>query len=224
MAERRLPNEEVVRQLVERALESLEAGSAPNAAASPAGASAASAPSTRAPGPASTPTAAVGSKTAADSKTVAIGADHGGVALKAVLVKHLAEHGFGVTDCGTNGPDAVDYPDFAHVVARLVATGACASGIVIDGAGIGSAMAANKVPGVRAANAHDTSMARNAREHNYANVLTLGARMIGEGLALEIVDTFLATPWGAERHGRRVAKITDIEQRYSRPQNEDTPR
>jgi len=139
-------------------------------------------------------------------------------------VKHLAEHGYGVTDCGTNGPDAVDYPDFAHVVARLVATGACASGIVIDGAGIGSAMAANKVPGVRAANAHDTSMARNAREHNYANVLTLGARMIGEGLALEIVDTFLATPWGAERHGRRVAKITDIEQRYSRPQNEDTPR
>ena len=118
----------------------------------------------------------------------------------------------------------MDYPDFAHVVARLVATGACASGIVIDGAGIGSAMAANKVPGVRAANAHDTSMARNAREHNYANVLTLGARMIGEGLALEITDTFLATPWGAERHGKRVAKITDIEQRYSRPQNEDTPR
>jgi ribose 5-phosphate isomerase B len=115
----------------------------------------------------------------------------------------------------------VDYPDFAHVVARLVASGACASGIVIDGAGIGSAMAANKVPGVRAANAHDTSMARNAREHNYANVLTLGARMIGEGLALEIVDIFLATPWGAERHGKRVAKITDIEQRYSRPKAEE---
>ena len=77
-------------------------------------------------------------------------------------------------------------------------------------------MAANKVPGVRAANAHDTSMARNAREHNYANVLTLGGRMIGEGLALEIVETFLATPWGAERHGRRVTKISDIEQQYSR--------
>lgn len=206
MAERRLPNEEVVRQLVERALESREAGSAPNAA-----------------GPSAS--AAVGSKTVAAStagpKTVAIGADHGGFALKGVLVKHLAEHGYGVTDCGTNGPDAVDYPDFAHVVARLVATGACASGIVIDGAGIGSAMAANKVPGVRAANAHDTSMARNSREHNYANVLTFGARMIGEGLALEIADTFLATPWGAERHGRRVAKITDIEQRYSRPKAEE---
>jgi ribose 5-phosphate isomerase B len=205
MAERRLPNEEVVRQLVTRALEGLEAGTPPGRAAT-----ATRAPETSAPDPSPTgPT------------TVAIGADHGGFALKGVLAKHLAERGFGVTDCGTNGPDAVDYPDFAHVVARLVASGACAIGIVIDGAGIGSAMAANKVPGVRAANAHDTSMARNAREHNYANVLTLGARMIGEGLALEIVDTFLATPWGAERHGRRVAKITDIEQRYSRPMAEE---
>jgi ribose 5-phosphate isomerase B len=194
MAERRLPDEIVVRQLVERALEAAEAGSGGAPAA--------------APGQAPVPTSA------ADARTVAIGADHGGFALKGVIAKHLAGLGYGVTDCGTNGPDAVDYPDFAHVVARLVATGACASGIVIDGAGIGSAMAANKVPGVRAANAHDTSMARNAREHNYANVLTLGARMIGEGLALEIVEVFLATPWGAERHGRRVAKITQIEQHY----------
>jgi RpiB/LacA/LacB family sugar-phosphate isomerase len=202
MAERRIPNEEVVRQLVERALEGMEAGveQAPAAEANV----------TSAPRP-----------TAAGPKTVAIGADHGGFALKAVLVRHLAERGFGVTDCGTSSPDAVDYPDFAHVVARLVATGACASGIVIDGAGIGSAMAANKVPGVRAANAHDTSMARNAREHNYANVLTLGARMIGEGLALEIVDTFLATPWGAERHGARVAKITAIEHQYRIPKAEE---
>ena len=209
MAERRMPNEDVVRQLVERALEGLEAGggmAAARASGDPAETAAAS------PTPAPTP---------AGAKTVAIGADHGGFALKAVLARHLADNGYGVTDCGTNGPDAVDYPDFAHVVARLVASGACAAGIVIDGAGIGSAMAANKVPGVRAANAHDTSMARNAREHNYANVLTLGARMIGEGLALEIVDTFLATPWGAERHGKRVAKITDIERRYSRPQAEE---
>ena len=212
MAERRLPNEEVVRQLVMRALEGLEAGSA--------GAPPTAAPSADAVS--AVPASAV--PAAADPKTVAVGADHGGFALKAVLAKHLADKGYGVTDCGTNGPDAVDYPDFAHVVARLVASGACAAGIVIDGAGIGSAMAANKVPGVRAANAHDTSMARNAREHNYANVLTLGARMIGEGLAIEIVDTLLATPWGAERHGKRVAKITDIEQRYSRPQNEDTTR
>lgn len=193
MAERRLPDEIVIRQLVERALEAVEAadaGAKPAVAGAPPG-------------------------------TVAIGADHGGFALKTIIAKHLSDEGFGVTDCGTNGPDAVDYPDFAHVVARLVASGACASGIVVDGAGIGSAMAANKVPGVRAANAHDTSMARNAREHNYANVLTLGARMIGDGLALEIVDTFLATPWGAERHGARVAKITAIEHQYRNPKAEE---
>jgi ribose 5-phosphate isomerase B len=146
--------------------------------------------------------------------TVAIGSDHGGYPLKQALVAALVERGYGVTDCGTTSTDAVDYPDFAHVVAHLVASGACAAGIVVDGAGIGSAMTANKVPGVRAANANDTSMARNAREHNYANVLTLGGRMVGEGLALEIVDTFLTTPWGAERHGRRVDKIMDIERRY----------
>ncbi len=210
MAEHHLPDETVVRQLVERALEAVEGGALPAQALPPAEAAPLTEGAPTVPG--------------ANPKTVAIGADHGGFALKAILAKHLADKGFGVTDCGTNGPDAVDYPDFAHVVARLVANGACASGIVIDGAGIGSAIAANKVPGVRAANAHDTSMARNAREHNYANVLTLGARMIGEGLALEIVDTFLATPWGAERHGRRVARITGIEQRYSRFKNEDSPR
>ena len=212
MAESRTPDPAVIRQLVERALEAVEAGG--QAIAAPSTASAA-------PTPAETP---VPVAPAGDAKTVAIGADHGGVALKAVLVKHLTEKGFGVTDCGTLRSEPVDYPDFAHVVARLVSTGACATGIVIDGAGIGSAMAANKVPGVRAANAHDTSMARNAREHNYANVLTLGARMIGEGLALEVVDTFLATPWGAERHGRRVAKITQIEQQYHSPSAEDPKR
>ena len=202
MTERRLPDEIVIRQLVERALDAVEAGPGPTPASTSAGAA------THAHAQAPVPVPAGG------ANTVAIGADHGGFGLKAVLVKYLADKGVGVTDCGTNGPEAVDYPDLAHVVARLVASGACATGIVIDGAGIGSAMAANKVPGVRAANAHDTSMARNAREHNYANVLTLGARMIGEGMALEIVDMFLATPWGAERHGKRVAKITQIEQQY----------
>jgi ribose 5-phosphate isomerase B len=211
MAERRLPDELVVRQLVERALEAVEADAGTAAVAASPGAAASTG---------ATP-ARSSSATSAPSDTVAIGADHGGFALKATLAKHLRDKGLGVTDCGTNGPEAVDYPDFAHVVARLVASGACASGIVIDGAGIGSAMAANKVPGVRAANAHDTSMARNAREHNYANVLTLGARMIGEGLALEIVDTFLATPWGAERHGARVAKITAIEQQYRNSKSEE---
>jgi len=203
-----MPDEAVVRQLVEGALEAVERATPPVASPIPPAVT-----------PSSAPIAAAGA-----ANTVAIGADHGGVALKAVLVKHLTEKGFGVTDCGTLRSEPVDYPDFAHVVARLVSSGACATGIVIDGAGIGSAMAANKVPGIRAANAHDTSMARNAREHNYANVLTLGARMIGEGLALEIVDTFLATPWGAERHGRRVAKITQIEQQYRSPSAEDPKR
>ena len=205
MAEPRVPDEQLIRRLVERALATSEvaAGEAPPASG---------------PGQAPMPMVQV---PAGGSTSIAIGADHGGVALKDIVAKHLANQGFGVTDCGTSGTDAVDYPDFAHVVGRLVASGACATGIVIDGAGIGSAMAANKVPGVRAANAHDTSMARNAREHNYANVLTLGARMIGEGLALEIVDTFLTTSWGAERHGKRVAKITAIEERYSRPRPEE---
>jgi ribose 5-phosphate isomerase B len=215
MAEqRRLPDEATIRQLVERAVATAEAARATGGTVEVA-----------APLPASSPAPVAAMATAAGTgpTTVAIGADHGGFALKAVLVKHLQAKGLGVTDCGTNSADAVDYPDFAHVVARLVASGACDAGIVIDGAGIGSAMAANKVPGVRAANAHDTSMARNAREHNYANVLTLGARMIGEGLALEIADTFLATPWGAERHGKRVAKITQIEQQY-RPPAEDPKR
>jgi ribose 5-phosphate isomerase B len=211
VAEPRHPDEAVIRQLVERALEAVEVGHTGGAGTGAEG----QAPPAASISPSGTPPPAPA------ANTVAIGADHGGVALKAVLAKHLADKGVGVTDCGTSGPEAVDYPDFAHVVARLVATGACATGIVIDGAGIGSAMAANKVPGVRAANAHDTSMARNAREHNYANVLTLGARMIGEGLALEIVDTFLATPWGAERHGKRVAKITAIEQQYRSPKAEE---
>ena len=205
-----VPSQELVRQLVERALDALPAAEA----SVPSGPSRATAPSAGVPVP---PPADL-------AKTVAVGADHGGYPLKQVLIKALTEKGYGVTDCGTSSTTAVDYPDFAHVVARLIASGGCAVGIVIDGAGIGSAMAANKVPGVRAANAHDTSMARNAREHNYANVLTLGARMIGEGLALEIVETFLATPWGADRHGKRVAKITEIEHGYSRPRPEDRPR
>jgi ribose 5-phosphate isomerase B len=192
--------EESVRQLVEAALDA-RTRVAPSAA------------------PGTAPHAA---ERASNPQTIAIGADHGGFPLKQVLIKALAERGYEVTDCGTGSTEAADYPTFAHAVARLVTSGACEFGIVIDGAGIGSAMAANKVPGVRAANAHDTSMARNAREHNYANVLTLGARMIGEGLALEIVETFLTTPWGAERHGRRVAMMTAIEHEYAGSRAEDS--
>jgi ribose 5-phosphate isomerase B len=150
------------------------------------------------------------------ARSIAIGADHGGLALKAQLAAWLRAHGWTVRDCGTHGSEAVDYPDYALAVALLVSGGVCASGVVVDGAGIGSCMTANKVPGIRAALCYDVSSARNSREHNHANVLTLGARLVGEGLALEILETWLATPWGAGRHAARVAKITAIEQRYAR--------
>lgn len=215
--QRPVPAEELVRRLVERALDRHASSDGLGGT----GSAATMTPATQAdPATRTGPTA---SATSDSERTVALGADHGGFALKHALAKTLADRGYTVSDCGTTSTEAVDYPDFAHAVARLVASGECAYGIVVDGAGIGSAMVANKVPGVRAANACDVSMARNAREHNYANVLTLGGRMIGEGLALEIVDTFLATPWGAERHGNRVAKITAIEQQYLRPRPEDQP-
>jgi len=150
------------------------------------------------------------------SNAIAIGSDHGGFRLKRNLVEHLQSKGIEVRDCGCDDANPVDYPDFAHAVAELVATGTCRYGIVVDGAGIGSCMVANKVPGVRAALCYDLSSARNSREHNHANVLTLGAGLIGEGLARQIVDEWLATPWGPDRHARRVGKITAIEERYLR--------
>jgi ribose 5-phosphate isomerase B len=152
---------------------------------------------------------------AADPDTIALGCDHGGFRLKEALKAHLEASGRPVRDCGTTSTDAVDYPDFAHAVAELVANGRCRAGIVVDGAGIGSAMVANKVPGVRAALCYDLSSARNSREHNHANVLTLGAGLIGEALAKQIVDEWLATEWGPGRHAARVAKITAVELRYA---------
>ena len=154
---------------------------------------------------------------------IAVGADHGGYRLKERIVADLRERGLDVHDCGTNSTDAVDYPDLAHAVARLVADGACKWGIVVDGAGIGSCMAANKVPGVRAATCWDLSSARNSREHNHANVLALGAGLLGESLALQIVDAWLSTPWGGERHARRVEKIAEIERRYLSPDRVGVP-
>lgn len=148
---------------------------------------------------------------------IAIGADHGGFALKQDLSGKLSVAGHRVVDCGTDSPHPVDYPDVAHAVARLVADGAVGAGIIIDGAGIGSAMVANKVPGVRAALCHDLSTARNSREHNHANVVTLGAGLTGPALAWQIVEEWLSVPWGPDRHARRVAMIDDIERRYSRP-------
>jgi ribose 5-phosphate isomerase B len=141
---------------------------------------------------------------------IAIGADHGGYALKQKLIGYLREKGYRVNDCGTSSGEAVDYPDFARAVARAVAGGSSRWGIVIDGAGIGSCMAANKVKGIRAALCYDISSARNSREHNHANVLTLGAGLIGESLARQIVDAWLDTEWGGGRHARRVRKIEEV--------------
>lgn len=149
-----------------------------------------------------------------DRPTIAIGADHGGFRLKERLAFRLREQGWEVHDCGTDSTESVDYPDFAAAVALRVASGESTWGIVIDGAGIGSAITANKIHGVRASLCYDVSSARNAREHNHANVLTLGAGMIGENLAAQIVDAWLDTPWGAGRHARRVAKIGELERTH----------
>jgi RpiB/LacA/LacB family sugar-phosphate isomerase len=144
-------------------------------------------------------------------KSVAIGADHGGYHLKETLKAFLTEKGYQVTDCGTHSTESVDYPDLAFVVAAKVARGQAWRGVIIDGAGIGSCMAANKVKGVRAAMCYDHATAHNSREHNNANVLTLGAGLIGPNLAKQIVTTFLETEFGGGRHARRVDKIMDIE-------------
>jgi len=157
-----------------------------------------------------TPEAAVPSPSPV-KKTVAIGSDHGGVDLKEALKKTLAELGFEVMDVGTNTKDAVDYPDFAAAVARLVASGKAWRGVMIDGAGIGSCMAANKIKGVRAALCYDYATAVNSREHNDANVLTLGAGLIGGNQANLILKTWLATEFGGGRHAGRVNKIMALE-------------
>ena len=144
---------------------------------------------------------------------IAVGADHGGLAMKNAIADHLRGAGYPVTDVGTNSTDAVDYPDFAVAVARAVASKQAAFGIMVDGAGIGSCMAANKVPGVRAAMCYDVTTATNAREHNGANMLTLGGGLLGMRLALAIVDTFLATPFAGGRHAKRVEKIDALDRR-----------
>jgi ribose 5-phosphate isomerase B len=141
---------------------------------------------------------------------IAIGSDHGGFALKEALKKTLGTSHH-VRDVGPASAAPVDYPDFAAAVSRLVASGQCDFGVMIDAMGIGSCIAANKVKGVRAAVCHDDAAARNAREHQNANVLTLGARVVDANAALLIVERFLATASGEERHLRRVAKIAELE-------------
>jgi ribose 5-phosphate isomerase B len=191
-----MPSEDEVRAIVGRIVDAvIETGPpTPDAATDP-------------PGPEGDPDDLTGA--------IAIGADHGGYPLKERIAFKLREAGWVVVDCGTDSGEAVDYPDFAHAVAVKVASGECRWGIVVDGAGIGSAMVANKVPGVRAALCYDISSARNSREHNHANVLTLGAGLIGEGLAWQIVDEWLSTAWAGGRHARRVARIDEIERQYS---------
>jgi ribose 5-phosphate isomerase B len=150
------------------------------------------------------------------ARVVAIGADHGGFELKQQLKGYLRDWGYQVLDLGTDSAEAVDYPDFAEAVGNAIARGEAWLGIVLDSAGIGSSIAANKVPGVRAALCYDRATARNSREHNDANVLTLGAKLIAPEAAREIVALWLATPFAGGRHQRRVDKIRSIEERSAK--------
>ncbi|MEA3409036.1 MAG: ribose 5-phosphate isomerase B [Candidatus Eisenbacteria bacterium] len=149
-------------------------------------------------------------------RLVALGADHGGFVLKEALKRYLSEElGFRVKDVGTMDETACDYPDFAHRVAVAVASGECYRGIVVDGAGIGSSMAANRVAGVLAACCHDVKTVVNSREHNNANVLTVGSGVVGRGLARQMVRVWLATDFAGGRHERRVRKILDLEKLWT---------
>ena len=149
----------------------------------------------------------------ADIRRVAIGNDHTGIALKQALVRHLRGRGVAVNDLGTDKPEPIDYPDVASAVAKAVARGEVDAGIVIDGAGIGSAIAANKVRGVRAAMCTDETIARYSREHNGANVITLGSTLLpGTDAAIRIVDVWLSTAMREARYIRRLLKIRRLEQ------------
>lgn len=148
------------------------------------------------------------------ARVIGIGADHGGFDLKEQLKAYLEQWGYAVLDLGTWSREAVDYPDFAEAVAKAVVRGDAWRGVVIDSAGIGSSIAANKVPGARAALCYDRATARNSREHNDANVLSLGARLIPSETAREILAAWLETPFAGGRHERRVNKIRAIEARH----------
>jgi ribose 5-phosphate isomerase B len=149
----------------------------------------------------------------ADIRRLAIGSDHSGLSLKTVLRDRLRSRGLAVDDVGTHTPDPVDYPDIAAAVARAVGRKEVDAGIVIDGAGLGSAIAANKIDGIRAAMCSDRTLARYAREHNGANVLALGASLVSQDEAVAIVETWLATPMREARYIRRLVKIRELEKR-----------
>lgn len=156
---------------------------------------------------------AAGLAPVADIRRVTIGSDHSGLKLKAAIVEHLRGRAVAVTDVGTNTAEPVDYPDIAGAVAQAVARGEADAGVVIDGAGIGSAIAANKVRGVRAAMCTDDTIARYSREHNGANVITLGATLLTEADALRILDVWIGTAMREPRYIRRLAKIKRLEER-----------
>lgn len=145
---------------------------------------------------------------------IAIASDHGGLQLKKHIAAYLEEKGYTYKDFGTLSEDSVDYPDFALLAAAAVASGEYDLGILCCGTGIGVSIVANKVPGIRAAHCHDTFSARMSREHNDANVLTLGERVIGRGLALDVVEAFLKGKHAGGRHACRVEKIKEIEANY----------
>ncbi len=145
---------------------------------------------------------------------IAIGADHGGFSLKQLIIQHLKEKAYEIIDLGTNNGDSVDYPEFGEKVAMAVKNGEVDRGIVICGTGLGISISANKVPGIRAALVSETFSARMSIEHNNANVLALGARVIGPDLALEIVDVWINSKFLGDRHERRVNKITEIEKKF----------
>jgi len=147
---------------------------------------------------------------------VALGADHGGFDMKEAVKRHLRELSATFVDYGTHSKDSVDYPDYAHAVALAVAVGHAQQGIVVDGAGIGSAIVANKVPGIRAGACYDEAGARNAREHNDINVMTLGSSLMSPERLQAVVHVFLTAQHTESRHQRRVAKIMDVEKRYYR--------
>ena len=147
---------------------------------------------------------------------IALAADHGGLNLKNLIKCYLIEHGYEVDDFGTDSRESCDYPDFALPAAEAVASGKCQRGIVICSTGIGVSIVANKVPGVRCAHCHDTYCAEFTRRHNDANMLALGAKVVGEGYALKIVEIFLSTEFESGRHQRRVDKITAVEKKYSK--------
>jgi len=145
---------------------------------------------------------------------IAIGSDHGGFELKAEIIKHLQGKGIEVKDCGTHSTESCDYPDLALNVTDEVTSKSSDFGILVCGTGIGISIAANKVPGIRAALCSDTFSAHATREHNDANILAIGQRVVGAGLALDIVDTFLNTEFQGGRHTNRINKITEIEKKY----------